>query len=153
MGAGGQGMNPRERQQPHATQLETVGVTIYFRAPPDAKISVKLEKGQDLTFRLAGVPEIKSIRPFAAVDLRRSPVASQITDSANENDFPPSPPAAIPSGWPGRATAQGRDQFSCAATGNGKWGEPLTVTEKPGDIFMTGVAAAGGKAMVVWSDA
>src|SRR5712692_10354340 len=34
----------------------------------------------------------------------------------------------------------------------GRWGDRLTVTEKPADIFMTAVAAVHGKATVVWSE-
>ncbi|MEO7142044.1 MAG: hypothetical protein ABI165_00915, partial [Bryobacteraceae bacterium] len=44
------------------------------------------------------------------------------------------------------------DRIFLRAYRNGIWGERLTVTEKPGDLFQTGVAAAHGKAMVVWSE-
>jgi len=33
----------------------------------------------------------------------------------------------------------------------GAWGERMTVTEKPAEVFMTGVAVAGGKPTVIWS--
>ncbi|MEO7649421.1 MAG: DUF3604 domain-containing protein, partial [Bryobacteraceae bacterium] len=34
----------------------------------------------------------------------------------------------------------------------GQWGERMTVTERPADVFMTGISAANGKATIVWSE-
>ena len=148
-----QGMNPRERPQPHATPLEPVGVTIYFQAPADAAISVKLKKGQEFSFRPASLPEVEGIYPLnATVDIHRSPVVQQITDGSLENDF-----ASIATSgdtvwvaWQGYRDKA--DTVFLRQYRNGNWDERLTVTERPGDLFMTAVAAAAGKATVVWSE-
>jgi hypothetical protein len=147
-----QGMNPRERPQPHATPLEPVGVTIYYRAPPDATISLKLKKGQEFSFRPASLPEIEGIYPLdATVNIHRSPVVEEVTNGEYDNDF-----ASIAAGgdtvwvaWQGYR--EKADTIFLRAYQQGKWGDRLTVTDRPGDLFMTGVAAAGGKATVVWS--
>ncbi|MGH9661376.1 MAG: hypothetical protein ACRD96_22710, partial [Bryobacteraceae bacterium] len=34
----------------------------------------------------------------------------------------------------------------------GRWGEPVEVTEKPADVFMTAVTAAAGRVTVIWSE-
>jgi hypothetical protein len=148
-----QGMNPRERPQPHATPLEPVGVTIYFQAPPDATIAVKLKKGQDFAFRPAALPEIEGIYPLdATVDIHRSPVVEQITDGQYESDYP-SIAAAGDTVWVAwQAYRNKADTVFLRAYRQGAWGERLTVTEKTGDLFMTGVAASAGKATVVWSE-
>jgi hypothetical protein len=148
-----QGMNPRERPQPHATPLEQVGVTIYYQAPADAVISVKLKKGQQFSFRPAGLPEIEGIYPLnATVDIHRSPAVEQITDGGYESDF-----ASIATDgdtvWVAWQSYRDKvDTIFLRAYRQGKWGERLTVTDRPGDLFMTSVAAAAGKATVVWSE-
>jgi hypothetical protein len=149
----GQGMNPRERQQPHATALETVGVTIYFQAPPGATISVKLKKGQDFSFQPANLPEIEGIYPLdATVDIHRSPIVQQISDGQSENDFATIATSedAVWVAW--QSYHDKADTIFLRPYRQGKWGDRLTVTNQPGDLFMTGVAAAAGKATVVWSE-
>ena len=148
-----QGMNPRERPQPHATPLEPVGVTIYFQAPSDAVISVKLKKGQSFSFQPASLPEIEGIYPLdATVDIHRSPVVEQITDSQYENDFA-SIAVSEDTVWVAwQAYRDKADTIFLRSYRQGKWGERLTVTNQPGDLFMTGVAAGAEKATVVWSE-
>jgi len=148
-----QGMHPRERPQPHATPLEPVGITIYFRAPAEAEMSVKLKKGQEFAFRPASLPEIEGIYPLnATIDIHRSPAAEPITEGGYDSDF-----ASIAAGgdavwvaWQGYRDKA--DTIFLRAYRRGAWGERLTVTDRPGDLFMTGVAAAAGKATVVWSE-
>jgi len=147
-----QGMNPRERPQPHATPLEQVGVTIYFHAPPGAVISVKLKKGQEFSFKPASLPEIEGIYPLdATVDIHRSPAVEQITDGGYDSDFASVAASgdAVWVAWQGYRDKA--DTIFLRAYRQGIWGERLTVTDRPGDLFMTGVAAAAGKATVVWS--
>ena len=146
-------MWPSERPQPRGYPLEPIGVTIYYRAPQDAEITVKVVKQGDFTFRLADVPEMKSIFPLRAyVDVRRSPVVQPITDSSYEDDYP-SIAVDGDSVWVAwQAYRNGADEVFLRRYRDGKWADRVTVSEKPGDVFMTGVAAAHGKATVVWSD-
>jgi hypothetical protein len=148
------GMNPRERPQPHATMLEPIGVTIYFRAPPDAAIDVRLKNGQQFSFRPADLPEIEPIYPLDAhsISVLRTPVVQQITDQEYENDF-----ASVAAGgdsvwvtWMGYRSKA--DTVFLRSWRQGQWGDRLAVTEKPGDLFMTGIAYGGGKPTVVWSE-
>src|SRR5262249_31595230 len=148
-----QGMNPRERPQPHATPLEPVGVTIYYQAPAEAEISVKLKKGQEFAFRPASLPEIEGIYPLnATVNIRRSPTVQAIRDGGYENDF-----ASVTAGgdsvwvaWQGYRDKA--DTIFLRGYRQGRWGERLPVTTRSGDLFMAAVAAAAGKATVVWSE-
>jgi hypothetical protein len=148
-----QGMNPRERPQPHATPLEPVGVTIYYQAPAEATISVKLSKGQEFSFRPEGLPEIEGIYPLdATVNIHRSTAVQQITDGRSENDF-----ASIATSgdtvWVAWQTYRDKsDTIFLRPYRQGAWGEKLIVTNRPGDLFMTAVAAAAGKTTVVWSE-
>jgi hypothetical protein len=135
-----QGMNPRERPQPHATPLEPVGVTIYYQARAEATLSVMLKKGQDLSFRPESVPEIGGIYPLdATVNIHRSPTVQQITDGRSENDFV----SIATSGgtvWVAWQTYRDKsDTIFLRAYRQGAWGEQLTVTKRPGDLFMTAV--------------
>jgi len=114
---------------------------------------VKLKKGQEFSFRPASLPEVEGIYPLnATVDIHRSPVVQQITDGSLENDF-----ASIAASgdtvwvaWQGYRDKA--DTVFLRQYRNGNWDERLTVTERPGDLFMTAVAAAAGKATVVWSE-
>jgi hypothetical protein len=148
-----QGMNPREKPQPHATPVEPVGVTIYFRAPAEAAITVKLSRGREFFFRPANLPEIDGIFPLdATIDLHRSPVVQQITEGSSDSDF-----ATIAAGggtvWVAWQSYRDKaDTVYLRGYRQGQWGERLTVTDRPCDLFMTGVAAAAGKATVVWSE-
>ena len=148
-----QGMNPRERPQPHDTPLERVGVTIYYQGPPDATISVKLPRNQQFAFQPASLPEIEGIYPLnATIDVHRSPVVQQITANQNENDFPSIASSGDTTWVAWTAYRDKADTVFLRPYRQGAWGEPLTVTEKSGDLFMTAVAATGSKATVVWSE-
>ena len=79
----------RERPQPHAYLTDPLGVTIYYRAPADAEIRVKLAQQGEFAFRPAELPEIESIFPLRAlVEVRRSPVVETMSESEYEDDYP-----------------------------------------------------------------
>ncbi len=148
-----QGMNPAERPQPHATPLVSVGVTLYYRAPADAVISVKLKNGRDFSCKPAELPEIESIYVVnATIEIRRTPIVEQITDGQYESDFASIATAAgtVWVAWQGYHDKG--DTIFLRPYRNGTWGERVAVTDKPGDLFMTSVAAVGNKATVVWSE-
>jgi hypothetical protein len=150
-GAFSGGMHPNEKPQPQPTQVQTTGVTIYFRAPADAELTVKVPKGE-FRFRPMDVPETEGIFPLSAmVEVYRTPVVETLTTAEDEDDFP----ALAADGdrmWLSWVAYKDKgDRVMLRSWENGAWGKPETVNEKPGDVFMTAVAAAGGKPMVVWS--
>ena len=134
-------MHPNEKPQPQPTMVETVGVTIRFRAPADAELHIKVPKGE-FSFRPMDMPEAEGIFPLAAtVEVYRTPLVEQVTDSEYEDDYP----ALAADGdslwlsWQGYKNES--DQVFLRNYSGGRWGERITVTEKPADIFMSGVSA------------
>lgn len=146
------GMHPNEKPQPQPTPLEPVGVTVLFRSPPDAMLTVKVPKGE-FTFRPMDVPEAEGIYPLqATVEVYRTPVVQAITDKSFEDDFP----SLAVNGdhlfvsWLGYQNKS--DRVFLRVRERDTWGRRIEVTEKPGDLFGTAVVALpGGRAMVIWS--
>src|SRR5689334_4869787 len=82
------GMHPNEKPQPQPTMVETIGVSLLFRAPADALLTVKVPKGE-FSFRPMDVPESEGIFPLGAtVEVYRTPPVEQVTGSDFENDYP-----------------------------------------------------------------
>ncbi|MEK7408079.1 MAG: hypothetical protein AAB225_23655 [Acidobacteriota bacterium] len=146
------GMHPNERPQPRPTPVEPIGVTIYFRAPADAELRVKIPTGE-FSFRPLDLPETGSLFPLnATVEVVRTPVVEQVTDAEYEDDYPSlaADGEALWLAW--QAYRNQGERVFLRRYANGTWGERLAVLDQPADAFMTGVAAAGGKVMVVWSE-
>src|SRR5581483_11496314 len=145
------GMHPDERPQPEPTPNEPIGVTIEFRAPADAELRIKVPKG-DFSFRPMDVPPDGGIFPLTAtVEVYRTPPMSKLTDATHENDYPSLATEGKNAWLAWQAYKKESEEILLRRQAGGQWSEPITVTEKPGDLFGTGVAAAGGKATVVWS--
>ncbi len=145
-------MWPSERPQPRAYPMIPIGVTIYYRAPAGAALQVKLPQGE-FSFSLAEVPEAGGIFPLnARVDVRRSPVVERVTDAEYEDDYP-SIAADGDTMWVAwQGYRDEADRVFLRRYQGGRWDNRLEVTEKPGDVFMTGIAAAAGSASVMWSE-
>ncbi|MEO7649087.1 MAG: hypothetical protein ABIZ80_01345, partial [Bryobacteraceae bacterium] len=146
------GMHPNEKPQPQPTPNQTIGVTIAFRAPADAELQVKVPKGE-FSFRPMDIPEAEGIFPLGAtVEVYRTPIVQQISQSDHENDYPSMAVdgSSVWVAWQGYKSEN--DQVFLRRSTAGQWGERMTVTERPADVFMTGVAAANGKATIVWSE-
>jgi hypothetical protein len=146
------GMHPNEKPQPQPTMVETIGVTIQFRAPADAELRLKVPKGE-FSFRPLDVPESEGKFPLGAtVEVYRTPPVEQVTGSDFENDYPAltADGSSLWLSWQGYKNES--DQVFLRNYSAGRWGERITVTEKPADVFMSGVSAAKGKATVVWSE-
>lgn len=146
------GMHPNEKPQPQPTPVEPVGVIIAFRAPGDAEFHVKVPKGE-FSFRPMDVPELEGIFPLGAVvEIYRTPIVEQVTDSEYEDDYP----ALAADGdslwlsWQGYKNES--DQVFLRKYSAGRWGERVAVNDKPADVFMSGVSAAHGGATVIWSE-
>jgi len=146
------GMHPNEKPQPEPTPVSPTGVTIYFRAPADAELRIKVPKGE-FSFRPDNVPAEGGIFPLGAlVEVYRTPVIEKASGAEHEDDYP-SVAADGDRVW--LAWQAFRDKaeevYLRPRTASG-WGERMTVTEKPGDLFGTAVASASGRTMVVWSE-
>ena len=146
------GAHASERPGPYPTLFQTVGVTIDFIAPEEAEIQIDTKPG--FHFRWKDVPEIGSIFPERGlVEIFRTPVVEQLTSGEFEDDYPS---LAVDSNdrlwlaW--QAYKGGAEQVFLRRQEGGRWSQTWTVTEKPGDLFMTGVATVQDKAIVVWSE-
>ncbi|MGH9720712.1 MAG: DUF3604 domain-containing protein [Bryobacteraceae bacterium] len=146
------GMHPNEKPQPQPTPVEPIGVTIQFRAPPDAEFTVQVPKGE-FSFRAMDVPESEGIFPLAAsVEVYRTPIVSAVTTGEYEDDYP-SLAADGNDVWLAWQAYKGEaDRVFLRRYSGGQWGERIEVTEKPADVFMPAVAAARGTVTVVWSE-
>src|SRR5260370_25876112 len=98
-------------------------------------------------------PESAGIFPLGAtVEIYRTPLVEQVTGSDYENDYP-ALAGGGPSLWLSWQGSQGEsDQVFLRSYSGGRWGDRITVTDNPADVFMSGVSAAHGKATVVWSE-
>jgi hypothetical protein len=146
------GMHPNEKPQPRATSMEPTGVTIYFRAPDAAVLTVKLPKGE-FAFRPMDLPEQEGLFPLAAtVEVYRTPPVEQISGGEMEDDYP-SIAADGDSVWVAWQGYKDRaETLFLRRWRGGAWGETRTVSEKPGDLFGTALTARNGAATVVWSE-
>ncbi len=147
------GMHPHELPFPHVTRMQNVGVTLYYRAPEDATVSVKTANG-DFFFRLRDLPPSDTMHIlFTKVEVRRVPPAEAVSTAEYEDDYPTmavSPDGTISLAWIGYRDE--RDQvFTRVRTGD-SWGPISAVPEATGDL--QGLAAAldsQGALHLVWS--
>ncbi len=146
------GMHPNEKGQPQPTPMQPCGVTILFRAPGDARFTVKVPTGE-FTFRPMDVPEGEGIFPLGAtIEVTRSATAELATTAAYQDDFP-SIAADGDRMWLSWVAYKDKaDRVFLRSQLNGVWTEPIEINEKPADIFMTAVAVSAGKPVVVWSE-
>lgn len=146
------GAHPSERPGPYPSLVQPVGVTIEFTAPEEAEIEVDIRR--KFKFRWKDVPETGAIYPSGGnVEIYRTPPVEQLTGGESENDYPS---LAMDSkdrlwcAWQGYKS--GAEQVFLRRYEAGRWSGTWTVTEKPGDLFMTAVAAVQDKAVVVFSE-
>jgi hypothetical protein len=146
------GMHPNEKPQPRATSVEPFGVTVEFKAPADASLTVKVPRGE-FSFRPMDIPETEGIFPLQAmVEVYRTPVMEQITGGEYEDDFP-SLAVEGDTLWVAWQSYKDRaDRVFLRKRESGVWGNAVEVTEKPGDIYGAAVTAVGGKVTVIWSE-
>ena len=130
-----------------------VGITVYYRAPAVARLSVSTKEG-NFAFRLG---DLHGTEPLYFLESRlkvhRVPAITQITTADYEDDYPSisaGPDGTLSVTW--IAYREGTDEVSLRRRQNGIWGSPLRVTEQPGDLFGTDSAVdAEGRLWVVWS--
>ncbi len=147
------GMHPNEMPQPQPSLVIPIGVTIEFRAPAEAELTIKIPDDRQFSIRPMDIPDTGGIYPLSGeIQVFRTPPVENITDEEFEDD---QPSIAVSSGTTWVAWMAYRDKADrvfLRSYRNGAWSERQTVTEAPGDLFGTAVAAAGGKVMVVWSE-
>lgn len=148
------GMHPNELPDSNPTRVMAAGVTVYYRAPDDAEVSVKTKQG-NFSFRLQEVPEASPLHVLnTRVEVFRVPPVEHLTTDTLEDDYPSI--AADRNGNLAVAWIAYRDRADtvfCRFRRAGAWSEPLKVSERSGDFFSTSVAAdARGSFRVVWSE-
>ena len=147
------GMHPHELPFPHATRVQDVGVTLYYRAPDDATVSVKTVNG-DFFFKPADLPPSDAMHILSTkVELRRVPPVEALTTDEFEDDYPAMAMAddgTLSVAWIGYKDEN--DQVFARDRANGEWGEIASIGGASGDL--QGLAAAydrNGTLHVVWS--
>ena len=138
---------PRER-------VLTIGITIYYRAPPDAELGLKTEQG-DFSFRPGDVPESAPLHLLVSqVEVFRVPPVEHVTTEDYEDDYPSistDPDGKVFVAWIGYRN--NADEVFFRHRGTGTWSATATVTERPGDLYGTAVAVDGQlRTWVVWSE-
>ena len=147
------GMHPHELPFPHVTRVQTVGVTVYYRAPEDATISVKTVNG-DFFFQPADLPPSDAMHILSTrVELRRVPPVEAVTTDEFEDDYSVmavSDQGVLSLAWVGYKAEN--DRIFVRNRANGAWGAIDPVPGASGDL--QGLAAAygaDGALHLVWS--
>ena len=109
------GMHPHELPFPHVTRVQDVGVTLYYRAPDDATVSVKTVNG-DFFFKPADLPPSDAMHILSTkVELRRVPPVEALTTDEFEDDYPAMAMADDGDPLAGLDRLQGRERPSLRA--------------------------------------
>ncbi len=146
------GMHPNEMPQPQPSLVVPIGVTIEFRAPAEAELTIKIPERQ-FSIRPRDIPETGGIFPLSGeIQVYRTPPVEKITGEEFEDDQPSIAVSGDTVWVAWMAYRDKADRVLLRSYRDGVWSEPLAVTETPGDLFGTAVAAAGGKVMVVWAE-
>ena len=148
------GMHPHELPFPHVTRVQAVGVTVYYRAPNDATISVKTVNG-DFFFKPSDLPASDSMHILSTrVEVRRVPTVEAVTTDEFEDDYSVmviSEAGSLSLAWIGYKN-EGDQVFVRGRSPDGSWGEITPVQGASGDL--QGLAAAhdgNGALHLVWS--
>ncbi len=147
------GMHPHELPFPHVMRVQNVGVTLHYRAPEDATVSVKTANG-DFSFVLRDLPASDPMHILSTrVELRRVPIVEPISADEYEDDYPVmalSPGGALAVAWIGYRNEA--DQVFVREKEDAGWGPIMPVDGATGDL--QGLAAAHdgqGSLHLVWS--
>ena len=147
------GMHPHELPFPHLTRVQDVGVTLYYKAPDDAIVSVKTVNG-DFFFKPADLPPSDAMHILSTkVELRRVPPVEALTTDEFEDDYPSMAMAddgTLSAAWIGYKDEN--DQVFVRDRANGAWGEIARIDGGSGDLQGLGAAyGRDGRLHLVWS--
>ena len=147
------GMHPHELPFPHATKFQTVGVTLYYRAPEEATVSVQTVNG-DFFFKPADLPASDTMHILSTtVELRRVPPVEAVTTDEFEDDYPAmahSDDGVLSLAWIGYKAEN--DRVFTRDRKDGEWGAIGPIGEASGDL--QGLAATydrTGALHLVWA--
>ena len=148
------GMHPHELPFPHVTGVQDVGITVHYRAPEDATVSVRTAHG-DFFFQPAHLPPSGTMHILQTkVELRRVPVVESLTTAEHEDDYPSlamSSDGTLAAAWIGYR--EGRDQVFARERSGGSWGAASPVAGGQGDL--QGLASCydpDGALHLLWSE-
>ena len=137
------GMHPHELPFPHVTIVQTVGVTLYYRAPDDATVTVKTVNG-DFSFKPSDLPPSDAMHILSTrVELRRVPPVEAVTTDEFEDDYAAlsgTGDGTLALAWIGYKDEN--DQVFVRDWSNGSWGAIRRVEGAYGDL--QGLASASG---------
>ena len=147
------GMHPHELPFPHVTRVQTVGVTLYYRAPPDATVSVQTVNG-DFFFKPAHLPPSDAMHILATkVEVRRVPPVEAVTTDEYEDDYSAmalSQEGTLSMAWIGYKGEN--DQVFLRERSGASWGEIAKVQGASGDLQGLGIAyGREGGLHLVWA--
>ena len=147
------GMHPHELPFPHVTRVQTVGVTLYYRAPPDATVSVSTVNG-DFFFKPVDLPPSDAMHILSTkVEVRRVPPVEAVTTGGFEDDYSAmalSPEGTLSLAWIGYRSEN--DQVFVRDRQGDSWDEIVQVDGASGDLQGLGTAFGGDGALhLVWS--
>lgn len=150
--APGPSVHAGERPGPYPTLVQPVGITLEFSSDADPEIVVTSRRS--FRFRYSELPESGAIYLSGGnVEVYRTAPILRLTEEQDEDDYPSL--AITPSGdawlaW--QAYREGAERVLLRHRSGNAWGAPVTVSERPGDLFMTAVAATASETTVVWSE-
>lgn len=135
------GMHPHELPFPHVTRVQTVGVTLYYRAPLDATVSVKTVNG-DFFFKPADLPPSDAMHILSTkVEIRRVPPVEAVSTNEYEDDYSALALAGdgtLSMAWLGYKAEN--DQVFVRDRSDGSWGEITSLSGAEGDLQGLGIA-------------
>ena len=147
------GMHPHELPFPHVTRVQTVGVTLYYRAPPDATVSVETVNG-DFFFKPADLPPSDAMHILSTkVEIRRVPPVEAVSTDEYEDDYSAMALAedgTLSMAWIGYRAEN--DRVFVRERSGGSWGESTPVPGAVGDLQGLGIAYGRDDALhLIWS--
>jgi len=151
-GAPGPSVHIKERPGPYPTMVQPVGITLEFTGAGEPEIVVTSHRS--FRFRYKELPDAGALYEAGGnVELYRTSPMLHLTTAEFEDDYPSLAVSASGQAWLAwQAYHAGAERVLLRERSSGPWGKPITVTERPGDLFMTAVAATGSNATVVWSE-
>ncbi len=141
-----------ERPGPYPTLVQPVGITLEFASEADPEIVVTTHRS--FRFRYSELPESGAIYLGGGnVEIFRTATILRLTGEQFEDDYPSLDITSNGDAWMAwQAYQNGAERVLLRHRSGNAWQAPLTVSERPGDLFMTAVAAAGPDTTVVWSE-
>ena len=133
-------------------QVLPVGVLISGRGEPESRVTVKTPRG-DFSFGLAQLAWGAGVKGLGgAVSVRRTAMATVLSDSGREDDYPALCIGADGSAWCVWQSYENQGERLFYSTQRlGEWAEPQPIPGVAGDIYKSACAWVGDRLWVVWA--